>query len=401
MKNKFTIMINKYTVLITIMMIVVALSDYVFAFHEGGVGYCEGCHKMHGSSKEDVQDSHQMINEGAGNYYMLKGSDPSSTCLKCHAEEGAYYSVLSKHGSQYTPGGDFYWLKKTFTSTVAGKLYKSEGDNHGHNIVAVDYGLTADNRMTSAVGGVYPSSAMACTACHNPHGTRGGNSLNRGTVSVSGSYGEIAPEGTIAGNYRLLGGTGYNGGNLAGVNFTYPAPIAVTNPENWTETDANHPAYGTGMSEWCGNCHNALINSDRKHPSGDNAKLSSTVISNYNSYVKTGNIAGTQANSYTALIPFELGTSDKSLLDPSSSAGPDMNGKANVMCLTCHRVHASAFQDIGRWDFQATYIADSHPQNGDSGVTGDDVINSYYGRDMIAEFGKYQRQLCNKCHMQD
>jgi hypothetical protein len=29
------------------------------------------------------------------------------------------------------------------------------------------------------------------------------------------------------------------------------------------------------------------------------------------------------------------------------------------------------------------------------------VLNSYYGRDMAADFGKYQRQFCNKCHLMD
>ncbi len=38
---------------------------------------------------------------------------------------------------------------------------------------------------------------------------------------------------------------------------------------------------------------------------------------------------------------------------------------------------------------------------GDGGVTANDVLNSYYGRDMAADFGKYQRQLCNKCHLMD
>jgi predicted CXXCH cytochrome family protein len=355
----------------------------VYSFHSGGVGYCEGCHNLHGSS--------------GSSDFMLKGSDPSSTCLICHSEDRVFYGVFSKDGSRYTPGGDFYWLKKTFVSNVAGNFFQSIADDHGHNIIAADYGLTEDRVLTVAPGGTYPSSAMACSSCHNPHSTTGG----RATISISGSYGETAPADTTSGNYRLLGGIGYNGGSMAGITFTSSAPVAVSNSENWTETDLNHTAYGSGMSEWCANCHTGLLNSGNKHPSGNDAKLNSVVISNYNSYIKTGDATGPLGSAYLALVPFELGTSDISLLDPASTSGPASGGKANVMCLTCHRAHAAAFQNIGRWDFKATFIADSHPQTGDQGVTGNDVLNSYYGRNIAAEFGEYQRQFCNKCHFQD
>jgi len=69
--------------------------------------------------------------------------------------------------------------------------------------------------------------------------------------------------------------------------------------------------------------------------------------------MKTGNFSGTQANAYTSLIPFELGTSDKSLLNTSSMSGPESDGRANVMCLTCHRAHASPYEDMLRWDYTA------------------------------------------------
>ena len=377
------------------------LPGFLYAFHEGGAGYCDGCHDLHRPSQGNGEGTSEGDNTGPVEY-MLKGPDPSSTCLICHAEAGVFYNILSKDGSQYTPGGDFYWLKKTFTSIVNGTVYMSEGDNHGHNVIAADYGLGEDRVSDPATGGAYASYAMGCNSCHNPHGITSGNANNSRAISVSGSYGEISPPGTITGNYRLLGGTGYDGGKQANaVSFAYPAPVAVANSRNWTETDTNHPAYGSGMSEWCGNCHNDMLNSSGKHPAGNNARLSSNIIANYNAYVRTGNSGGIHAASYLSLVPFELGTADKSIPVPSSSSGPGTSGKANVMCLTCHRAHASAFPFIGRWDFKVTFMADSHPKSGDGGVTGNDVLNSYYGRNMIAQFGQYQRQLCNKCHMQD
>jgi len=84
------------------------------------------------------------------------------------------------------------------------------------------------------------------------------------------------------------------------------------------------------------------------------------------------------------------------LLDPNSTQGPDVN--SNVMCLSCHRAHASAFPNSGRWDFTATLLVDSHPAVGDVGATTIDVYNSYYGRDIASEFGAGQGQFCEKCH---
>lgn len=379
------------------------LSGITSAFHEGGEGYCEGCHTI--LSSPDNQDWRTDDSSHiAPTTLILKGSDPSSTCLRCHAESRADHSVLSNDGSRFTPGGDFYWLQKTFSWSMEGVSYQSTADRHGHNIVALDYGLYPDRRLQQAPGGSYPSAALGCTSCHDPHAKTVGNLV---TSSGSSSYGEEPLSGTPPGTFRLLGGAGYTGGQLAsGITFTNAAPIAEASSFGWNETDSNHTAYGSGMSEWCGNCHGGFLNASTggvagKHPAGRNAKINVEIANNYNSYVATQNRHGSPANAYLALVPFEVDTASTSLLDPSSSSGPGSGGDANVMCLTCHRAHASAFSNMGRWDFATTFIADSHPKAGDGGASGLDILHSYYGRDMLSKFGEKQRQLCNKCHGKD
>ena len=370
------------------------LSGSGYAFHEGGVDNCQGCHVIHQSQGDQNQDRYNSTSPGE-----LKGLDSSSTCLRCHAEKGKFYNVCSNDGSTYSAGGDFYWLKKTFTWTEDGKEYRSLGDSHGHNVVAIEYGLNQENTLNSAPGGMYSSSALGCTSCHDPH-SRMNKDDRTGEIPAFYPNGDDLNMETIIGSYRLLGGIGYSGGSQSsGVTFKHPAPGAAADSQNWTESDSNHTAYASGMSEWCSNCHPDFLSGKSKHPAGNNATLTSTIIFNYNSYMKTGDITGTQANAYLALVPFELGTVDIWSLDPSSTSGP--NYGANVMCLTCHRAHASAFQDSGRWDFGTTFIADSHPKPGDGGAAGNDGRNSYYGRDMVSEFGLHQKQFCNKCHLLD
>jgi hypothetical protein len=363
-----------------------------YPFHEGGVGPCEGCHTMHGTEGG--------LSLTAGSWLMRK-ADPSSICLNCHAGSGgpSSISVASTDGSAMTPGGDFAWLNRDFTWAGG----SSPGERHGHNVIAVDFGFPQDFSLSAAPGGTYLAGELGCNSCHDPHGKGGGGTGQGGLpVSGSGSYGGTPFAGTIQGNFRLLGGSGYDGGEQAsGFAFIAPSPVARGNPAApYGETDTSHVDYGSGMSAWCGNCHGGILNSEHsagtgfEHPTDDT--LDAEMIDTYNRYVRTGDISGTAATSYLALVPFERGASDANSLDPTSLQGPDTNSK--VMCLTCHRAHASAFRAIGRWDFNAQLLSESHPAAGDAGVSGSDLLHSYYGRDIISEFGPSQGPLCEKCH---
>ncbi|MDA8088479.1 MAG: hypothetical protein M0Z75_17500 [Nitrospiraceae bacterium] len=391
------------------------------AFHNGGVGYCEGCHTMHnnfvtpGASNATVAGGLPAGVAGqAANTYLLQGSDASSTCLNCHSKSPI--SVLTTDGSAFTPGGDFFWLTEdvTYTPQAGGVSLQPVtvlGQEHGHNIIAADFGLTADTSLTVAPGSTirYPASALACNSCHDPHGRANGGSLaGQEAIVESGSYGLAVPSGYQAGNYRLLGDRFYTGNHEFLMTFAYNAPMAVSVPPPFTETYDNlrHTDYGYGMSEWCANCHDKFLNSTNgtaalhRHPAGISAVFARGIADNYNSYVKSGDFSGNSNNSYLSLVPFERGLG--AVLSNTSTAGPATSPPANAMCLSCHRAHASAFPEMTRWDTQAEFLAQSHPANTGDRVTHVFVNNApYYGRDIAALYGTYQRSLCNKCHGQD
>ncbi|MBE0584697.1 MAG: hypothetical protein IH612_13185 [Desulfofustis sp.] len=162
------------------------------------------------------------------------------------------------------------------------------------------------------------------------------------------------------------------------------------------------------MSEWCANCHEGILRNAHagggtfEHPSGSTETFSSETIAMYNAYINTGALlspgagAANVASAYLQFVPFERGIGNPQLLDPTSTAGP--NATSRIMCLSCHRAHSSAFAAIGRWDFGATLLAESHPAPGDGGQSGNDVNNSYYGRNIAVEFGTDQGPFCEKCH---
>jgi len=458
-------------------LLVATLGGSAMAYHDGGVARCEGCHTMHNSLKGAVQ-SQKVNSDGtkspigtianAPGSFLLQGSDQSSTCLNCHQAADTVVGLkaatpLSKNNSYHistagatvaggaqvpvelTPGGDFAWLRYAFSWTLP-RNGSSAKQTHGHNIVASDYGYAVDPDRATAPGSTlaYPSNKLYCISCHDPHGkyrivdasgtvAGGTNVATPLPTDGSGSYGTSALNGgaaptatTAVGVYRLLAGKGYepmsmeNGGTTYAFNAN--APVAVS-PSNYNHSEQTNPvrvAYGSGMSEWCANCHDQFLNSadagvNHRHPAGAGAKFTAAIADNYNKYVSTGSLGANSTNSYNSIVPFETGdgyTNIATLNGQASIDGSQMGGPStsnNVMCLSCHRAHASGFDSMMRWNNSYQYLMGDNnsawPNTGDAegianGRTSAELQVAYYDR-LPGVFSPYQRSLCNKCHIKD
>lgn len=366
----------------TLLVMVVALfmlSGTAFAFHSGGVAHCDGCHSMHNSA-----DNPRAGDALAGS--LMKGSDASSTCLNCHNGSGGYH-IASPNGSNKNQGGDFFWI----TGNAAYGYNAGHGttitqawfnpDNAGHNVIAADFSMEVDGTNTVAPGGIFPSNILGCNSCHDPHGqvgtgTRGGSAA----ISVSGSYGAGDPtDGSIHGNYRLL------------EDSFAAAPVATANGSSGTFVD-----YGSGMSTWCLGCH-TQYNASNMHPTDAPVPVA------YNAYVSSGDFTGVVATAKDALVPFERGVTDGSVLSSLDTRG--VSGTETVMCLSCHRAHASAFDNALKWDPNHEFLVDSNILNELNSTLMIGGAVPYYAKgvavDIATTYGQYQRSLCNKCHVQD
>lgn len=397
-------------------------------FHNGGTGACDGCHSKAGSGMQA-----QETNRG-----MFNGQDASSTCLLCHTaskglkQPSGYFVATNNEDllgglppSQLSPGGDFGWLKKTYrwstrdTGTVKDGL--SQGDSHGHNIVAAQFGYNPDFTNITAPGGDYPADKLSCTSCHDPHGSyrrlsdSSFSTANSIPIMASGSYkSSPSPDAARAvGTYRMLAGIGYSP-KITGspVVFTANPPAAIA-PDiyNRAESKQNETrvAYGSNMSEWCRNCHRP-----HNHPTGNSAKFSPTAMKEYNAYVASGDLSGSKSSSFSSLVPFETGASDYAELKrmAGSGDGVDMSGLKsgeNVMCLSCHRAHASGWDAITRWNAKSELLVydgkypgidTNTPSNIAQGRTSIETRKAYYDRP-VETFALFQRGLCSKCHAKD
>jgi len=417
-------------------LLTIGLGGMAYAFHDGGVASCEGCHTMHNSIGNATVVKNGTQFQGVA--YLLKGTDQSSTCINCHsgATLSSYHvfttgSIAGIGPANYTPGGDFAWLTKSYAANSGLHLSALPGERLGHNVIAADFSLVADATLTHAPGGTYANTNLTCISCHDPHpsariidsnGTIATRTMGSAIppIYTYGSYGDAPTASEAVGVYRLLGAIGYvpksyNGGPT----FAANPPVAVaptgsgTAGYNRKETSTDtRVAYGKGMSEWCANCHatihNDSISSAFIHPASNNALLGATITANYNAYKKSGDLTGAQATSYTSLIPFEEGTTNIATLKShagggtGSTAGPT-TGTENVMCLTCHRAHASGFRYMARWDNDTEFITEAGAYLATTAAgtrTGVEYQAAMYDRAPGA-FATYQRSLCNKCHVKD
>jgi hypothetical protein len=318
------------------------------AFHEGGVAACEGCHSVHNS-----QDGQPLGPELGNNYQLLAGS-PTEVCLMCHAQEAGRVLGLSSLAPPPELGaGNFvFLLEDNLNDSPSGRLSPIRGEAAGHSIVAPAISLLPDSRHSTAPGGSFPAAALGCTSCHDPHGN---------------------------GNFRMLNGVGEIQGGLAV--FDSPAPRAQgVDIRVGQETRSNHSAYQRGVSRWCSNCHGMYHGEgspDFRHPI--DRSLGASELDRYNRYDGDENpIPTSQGLAYLPEVPFEDDSASV-----SSRRGPSPTSR--IMCLTCHRAHASSAPASGRWDFNVSLLVDDGSESGSWAIP-----NPYTS--------PRQGTLCRKCH---
>lgn len=337
-----------------------------WAFHDNGVAACNACHTMHHSEDGIPLD-------GTPNDDLLREAISSDLCLKCHGPDSSAQSVSVMSADMLNPlkkgkgagGGDFvFLLEDNLNDGPNGFANPIPGERAGHSVSAPSQGLNPDATNVTAPGGSYPSDKLTCTSCHDPHG---------------------GPQ------FRFLYGSDIKKGATSrsmGYNFSYSAsvPVALEMSPTATESNTEHNAYKSGVSDWCEACHGRRVHEDHhgggfEHP-GEHS-LESEQRNNYNHYNGTLDPNnGSLSNPYLALVPLQWNSPTNTV---SYTGSVDAN--ARVVCLSCHRAHASSGPYSGRWDFNIESWANE-------GSSGSYPIENPYA----ATSGDQQHRLCEKCH---
>jgi hypothetical protein len=332
--------------------LVLCLPAPLLAFHDGGVASCSGCHAFHGS-----QDGMPLTDLSEP---LLKAPTATDVCLLCHGgPHGVFGNNPLDPPAEKGAGNFVFLLEDNLNDSSSPGAPILGGETAGHSIISLERGVAADPNWAQAPGGNYPSHNLGCTSCHDPHGND---------------------------NFRMLHGAGPIQGGI--FEFTYDAPQATgmdfSDPLEAEKNDL-HTAYQADMTRWCANCHGmyhtGASGSDFRHP--PNAMMNGPASRSYNLYNGASDPVGNfPTTAYLAAVPFESPRSTT-----TSTDGATMGSR--VMCLSCHRAHASSAPHSGRWDFNVDLLEQ------DGVASGSWPIPNPYPGDHA------QGPLCAKCHYEE
>ena len=410
--------------LVAAVAVMFGLSTASYAFHDGGVAECMGCHNIH---------------DAASTSALLLARDTTSTCANssCHGSPSAgSYHILTPQSAMsagvpplnHTPAGDFGWLLKTYTWIPRGTaVSSSEGEHHGHNVVALDLaGYVSASSPTVPGGGTgITVDKLSCNSCHDNHGklrrlSTGAFATTGAPIINSGSYtNSVDPiAGQAVGAYRLLRGPGSSAGDGGKTFGTVFNAVVASTYNKYEGTDGpTAQSFGRGTSDWCATCHpDMLSQTSAKHTHPTNQGLSAAIVSIYNSYMGSGL---TGASGFSSLVPFaDDNQTNYATLRTNANSGAALQASTSsrVNCLSCHRAHATGWDHMTRWnnEYEMIMMDGVWPGTDSTGkgttpalAMGRTVAETTaaYNRKATdpkpADWATYQRSLCNKCHGKD
>jgi hypothetical protein len=396
---------------------------------------CTDCHTLHGSENGAAVSAGAGAGNwagGAGYRELLKKGDWTDMCLSCH-KEGYNTSatadlpsvvnsgwtapiVMTLNGTEPAgvslPAGDFYY------SNVDPKKGHNPAYTKGSMATATSKLMAADTTLGSTPpGGAITDSEWSCHSCHGMHSRFSGSysawrQIKRKvngivtTGDVSGLGVEtVVPSDVQNASYEPIKSN--SRGDIQGTNYVNLRKDgnALQGADLLADySDTNKNIYQGGFSSFCSACHGDFHGGNGEARTADNAKtrVNSTWIkhpTNVTMDMSTGSKYG--ITTYKAAVTNAQGTNPNPVgydwRYPLVKADADFTVKSTVAsmtdaatlattdrmsCLTCHKAHASQYENMTRWDTNAhSFIANGATDFEGQVSTGD---NPAYG--------------CGKCH---
>lgn len=270
-----------------------------------------------------------------------------ATCLGCHSEANGTSWKNSVSGAPVVlntveptyntakglAGGNFYYVSTTV-------------DNTGHNVLSNLDGTLGN----TPPGGTALTAQLRCAGtwgCHGHNGRQGGDTaINDETQALKGAHhGDDTPPlpgslTDVAKNYRFLLG-------IKGKEDTDWEKDYVNTSHNEYKGTSVPPSFtdNVTISFLCGECHGNFHSAAGvgtatpwlRHPT-DIALISTGEYANY--------------TTYSMVAPVARPNPDSVINTTVVTPGTDI-----IMCLSCHRAHASPNFKIVRWDYKSSTLS--------------------------------------------
>jgi hypothetical protein len=318
-------------------------------------GYCSNCHTMH-NSQNGAPMSNNYDGTTTPNQMLLRGD-----CLGCHAQRpGDTSNIINNVPQVLHKGTDLAGGNYAYITGGKSRGTGTDSSTAGHNVV--DLGVL-DGSLSSPPGDQHgtgiTNNNLTCAGQYGCHGDRtitdktkamrgahhtDDSVLKFGTINVAGQGG------TTGLSYRFLNGV------KGGEDADWEATVSSTSHNEYfgdttmSSSSATSPA-GNTISGLCAECHgyfHGTTSSEandqspwRRHPTDTTLPGTGSEYASYTTYSLTAPVART-----SAWTGWTGGGS------PSGAVSPDGNADDIVMCLSCHRAHASPSFKMTRWDIK-------------------------------------------------
>ncbi|MBI5442713.1 MAG: hypothetical protein HY900_16055 [Deltaproteobacteria bacterium] len=393
---------------------------------------CTDCHTLHNSEGGAKVATTGGWGAEAAYRELLKKGDWTDMCLSCHkqgyntsatadlvgVENSGWIAPIVMTNDGIVPGGiampagDFYW------SNLDPKKGHNPSYTKGSMTTATSKLIQADSVLGSTPpGGSITDGEWSCHSCHGMHARFSDSygawrQLKRkvNNKNVSGDVTSFGVE-TIVGNvtqdaaYEPIKSN--SRGDIVGNDYLNVRkdlkPLEGADLFQ-SESDTNKNVYRGGFSSFCAACHGDFHGGNGETRTTDNGKtrVGGTWLkhptnvkmneagSKYGISTYTKQVTNTQSTApnpvgYDWRYPLVQPDSDFTVKVDVASMGDALTaiGDDRIMCLTCHKAHATKFENMVRWDANAHAFL----PNGTEDPTG----TAYAAGDNIA-FG------CGKCH---
>jgi hypothetical protein len=339
--------IKMLPLLIAVCLMVIAVPS--FAFHNGSQLKCNLCHTMHyseGGEAPSSENGYPVEGDGGPNPVLLVKANVTDLCLQCHKDSGyagapSIYNSTPGSGT-LLPGGDF-----GYSAHASGGNAMSDDIGRGHN----PFGASGDesveidqDTLNGGSDGITPpgndgtpleAGEFTCVQCHQVHGPESGGSR---------AYGYRLLLKTVNENSTISLDSIASGAWIKDTTVTPNVVIAGPDGADLTldESTSNHNVYKGGFSNWCSSCHPNFHGADESDPDTGNG----SDLIRHPTHTAIGDM-NTKYGSYSYLYPLiKVGGN----WTKTSQGSGNVATTDEVMCLTCHKAHASANPDALRWD---------------------------------------------------
>jgi len=320
-------------------------------------GKCKDCHIMHDS----YGGKEMTLGDRTGPFPVLT----EGGCLGCHGQNPSGTESIITMGKARIPqilhhmengdlaGGNFYYVADGYNPDYS----------KGHNIVGVSRQEDPPMNVPPAFipnvvipGGRGPAdwpeqNQLTCAGTWGCHGDR---TIADPFKAIYGAHHTDDSEidgSTVGKSYRFLYG-------ITGKEHRDWEYQATLDNHNGYKGDMTHSSMDT-ISYLCGECHAKFHPNPNLGGSREVGLVYNSLWLRHPSDISFGTVHGGFAGSeYQGYVQYSL-EAPLAFMRPTGSE-TDVDQNAVVMCLSCHRAHASPYRDILRWDYDKV-IAGSSP----------------------------------------